>query len=50
MQSTGVFSENFVLRCLIYSYQIKILTIKKKYFGVWPKQSHFNFFKEDYYV
>jgi len=35
---------------LISSFQLKILTINKRCFGVWPKHGHFNFFKEDYYV
>ena len=45
-----VFCESFVHWREIFSFQLKILTINKRCFGVWPKHGYFNFFKEDYYV
>ena len=44
------FLWEFCAPMLNFSYQLKILTIKKRCFGVWPKHGHFTFFKEDYHV
>jgi hypothetical protein len=44
------FSMEILRSDVNFSYQLTILTINKRCFGVWPKHGHFSFFKEDYYV